>query len=351
MVDEIGEHMNSLIIWAWHRILPEGGKGTVTPKVFAAQLAFLRQQGYVFIDTAELSEVLRHGIPSDRRLAMLTFDDGWADNLIWATPILQQFGAKAVMAVNTALVNPERKMPLDAEHYPRIPFKIALEKGVYGHSLDSFLTWNELAELQRSGIWDLQAHGNSHFGCYQTMWPVRGFYPDCNHWTMEYALDQPPFPGAPRCEFVSTLAAPRTRPQATFLHRMRQAGSNGERRRICRRTSGALDCLENEDQFVARIHADLEACRKQFEEHLGIIPRSLFWPWGHHSEVGRRVALDCGFELLLTMNKDVVRFGSNPTMLPRIAAPLTAHGLQREHFVFSHPVLKTVRDWWARRST
>ncbi len=341
--------MDSLIIWTWHRVLPEAAPGAVSQSEFAAQLAFLRQRQYSFIDTGELREILSRGFPRGRRLAMLTFDDGWADNLLWATPVLREYNARAVMAVNTVLVNPGREYPLEPKNFKVISSKQALELAAYGRAYDSFLTWDELAELRDSGVWDLQSHGNSHFGCYRKVFPVRGFYPEKQHWTMEYALGCPPFPGAPRAEFSSILASPRTRPKNEFLELLRRATGDSERFNICRDFAEPLEMLESEEEFHARLRGDLSTCRDLLHDKLGIDSRAMFWPWGHYSPAGREAAKACGYDLMLTMDKGVVRSGTPVDILPRIAAPETAKDFRRKYRVFNNPLLKAFRDFFNRR--
>ncbi|MFI4914084.1 MAG: polysaccharide deacetylase family protein [Steroidobacterales bacterium] len=69
----------------------------VTPRQFTAQMTLLRRLG---IEGVSLSEGLRRLRSGDRRACVaLTFDDGYADNLLHAAPVLRRFGFGATCFV------------------------------------------------------------------------------------------------------------------------------------------------------------------------------------------------------------------------------------------------------------
>jgi peptidoglycan/xylan/chitin deacetylase (PgdA/CDA1 family) len=81
-----------------HRAGAKFNKLRVTPQAFARQIEWLAAQGYVFLTMAELRIHWQAGtLP--RNSVALTFDDGYADNLLNALPVLQQHNAKATIYV------------------------------------------------------------------------------------------------------------------------------------------------------------------------------------------------------------------------------------------------------------
>lgn len=68
----------------------------VTPAAFEQQVAWLNQQGFHFVTMHELYE--GWGTLPEKTVA-ITFDDGYADNLLNALPVLQKYHAKATIYV------------------------------------------------------------------------------------------------------------------------------------------------------------------------------------------------------------------------------------------------------------
>src|SRR5690606_6268251 len=71
----------------------------VTPERFAEQLEILTRH-YRVVSLHELNRTLRAG-RSLRRMVALTFDDGYADNLYNAKPLLERFDCPATVFVTT----------------------------------------------------------------------------------------------------------------------------------------------------------------------------------------------------------------------------------------------------------
>ncbi len=68
----------------------------VTPAHFEAQVRWLRKHGFTFFTLSELWSQ-RQQLPA--RAVAITFDDGYADNLHQALPILERYDAKATIYV------------------------------------------------------------------------------------------------------------------------------------------------------------------------------------------------------------------------------------------------------------
>jgi peptidoglycan/xylan/chitin deacetylase (PgdA/CDA1 family) len=94
-------------IFALHSIVDDTGRyPDQTLRCPARKLAFvlrwLRRRGVEFVTLDAAIERLRS--PSGRRFAVFTFDDGFADNLTRALPIMQQFAAPFTVFVTTGMV-------------------------------------------------------------------------------------------------------------------------------------------------------------------------------------------------------------------------------------------------------
>src|SRR3712207_6612027 len=77
----------------------------VTPSHFAEHLKILRQQACP-IRLQQLSQALSDGKLPDRSV-VVTFDDGYADNLYNAKPLLERYGIPATVFLTTGYIGAE----------------------------------------------------------------------------------------------------------------------------------------------------------------------------------------------------------------------------------------------------
>ncbi|MFZ2656129.1 MAG: polysaccharide deacetylase family protein [Victivallales bacterium] len=336
----------NILIWTYHRVLPAASSAAVSADEFERQIAYLAESGYKAIGPAELELFFNGRLPRYDKYTMITFDDGWADNLIWATPILKRYSAKAVLALNTGLMNKEGRSIRKDGNYEIIDSKKALEESVYGKGSRAFLNWNEILDMKNSGVWEFQAHGNSHFGCYSKFDKIKGFFPEKPHWTMEYALGEPPFPGAPKVSFRSTLAGKRTVMSGDLKDSLKKASGDSERTRLCQAHPAPVKVLETDEEFEMRVEADLSECKKTLLETLGVETSSLFWPWGQSSEASVRIAKKCGFKMLFTMEKDIVTRKTSPDHIPRIAAPANFADFKKQLTIYSNSIFRKIKKFF-----
>ena len=71
---------------------------------FAAQLGWLRDNGYHTISVAELEAFLYEGAVLPEHPIMLTFDDGYMSNYVYAAPLLREYGFTAVIFTITSQI-------------------------------------------------------------------------------------------------------------------------------------------------------------------------------------------------------------------------------------------------------
>jgi peptidoglycan/xylan/chitin deacetylase (PgdA/CDA1 family) len=118
------------LILAYHRVaaVPWDPAGLcVSPEHFAEHLAVLCER-FAPMSLAELLADLERGTLR-RRSVVVTFDDGYADNLLQAKPMLGRFGVPATVFVTTAPLDEERELWWDEleralEHAPLPPRRL-----------------------------------------------------------------------------------------------------------------------------------------------------------------------------------------------------------------------------------
>jgi peptidoglycan/xylan/chitin deacetylase (PgdA/CDA1 family) len=115
---------------------------------FDDQMRQLRTLGYTVVD---LDAVIAHyvdGAPLPTGAVLITFDDGYRDNLLNAAPVLQEHGYAAVQFVPIAYVGDSAPLPHE-KHLRAL--------GVLNPTVD----WDEIRELERYRV-RVESHGISH---------------------------------------------------------------------------------------------------------------------------------------------------------------------------------------------
>jgi peptidoglycan/xylan/chitin deacetylase (PgdA/CDA1 family) len=115
---------------------------SVRPATFAAQLRYLRQHGFSGLTFGELCRRRRSGRPLPAHPIVLTFDDGYADLIEEALPILIEQGFPATVFVTTGWLRDAARCAA-------------------GTPPGRMLAWSQVAELSSAGV-EIGAHSHSH---------------------------------------------------------------------------------------------------------------------------------------------------------------------------------------------
>ena len=70
---------------------------TVRPEEFEEQLKHLARANYRSVTLSEFHSLLAEGKPIAPNAILITFDDGYEDNLLWAAPLLKKYGFSGVI--------------------------------------------------------------------------------------------------------------------------------------------------------------------------------------------------------------------------------------------------------------
>ena len=125
---------NAVMALAYHGIgSASDGEGgfVVSTKRFGEHLATLKAGGMQVVTAAEVAAAFAGGPALPANAVMLSFDDGRADAMMFADPLLKQAGMAATMFVIAGA---------------------ASEPGIY------YASWDKIESYARSGRWDIQSH-------------------------------------------------------------------------------------------------------------------------------------------------------------------------------------------------
>src|ERR671931_1077169 len=144
-----GNGSRSLRVLMYHKIndLP-GNPLTMPVSLFDEQLDMLGRLGYTVVDLQAVLDYYVAGRPLPPRAVLITFDDGYHDNLENAARVLRKYGHPAVLFIPIGYLDDRQPLP----HEERLA-----AQGIFNRTID----WDEVAELDRQGI-RIESHGISH---------------------------------------------------------------------------------------------------------------------------------------------------------------------------------------------
>jgi peptidoglycan/xylan/chitin deacetylase (PgdA/CDA1 family) len=122
---------------------------TVPTLVFAQQMTLLGDLGYTPVSLDAVRDHYLASAPLPERAVLITFDDGYLDNLENAAPILVDRGYPAVIFAPVGYLDPGAR-PLPHE-------ESLFRAGIRNPTL----TWSQLADLEAGGI-RIESHGIGH---------------------------------------------------------------------------------------------------------------------------------------------------------------------------------------------
>ncbi|MDX6514119.1 MAG: hypothetical protein QOE36_3623 [Gaiellaceae bacterium] len=139
----------SLVVLMYHKVndLPENPL-SIPISLFDDQMAQLAELGFSVVGLDAVLDHYAGSAPLPHRSVLITFDDGYRDNLVNALPVLESHGYPAVLFVPIGYLDTRRPLPHE-------------ERLAIGGLVNSTLDWSELDELEAGGI-RVESHGISH---------------------------------------------------------------------------------------------------------------------------------------------------------------------------------------------
>lgn len=109
----------------------------VTTKKFEAQMSYLKEAGYTTITLDDLYNHYTNDTPLPKKPIVITFDDGYEDNYLYAYPILKKNKQKATIFLVTE----------------------SMDKYI---GTSQRLFWDEIRTMKKEGLIDFQSHTANH---------------------------------------------------------------------------------------------------------------------------------------------------------------------------------------------
>src|SRR5204863_2918088 len=126
-------YSGGVAVLVYHGVGSKGDESafSITPEQLGSQLAYLRAAGVQVVTARQVADAFRQHQSLSPRAVMLTFDDGRAEAMLWADPLLADAGLRATMFVIT---------------------QAAGSRGIF------YAGWDQLKHYSASGRWDLESH-------------------------------------------------------------------------------------------------------------------------------------------------------------------------------------------------
>lgn len=91
----------SLPILMYHSLQKDSkaqGTYVISPDDFERDMKYLKNNGYTSVTFKELIDFVKNGTPLPPKPIMITFDDGYYNNILYGSPILKKYGYTAVIS-------------------------------------------------------------------------------------------------------------------------------------------------------------------------------------------------------------------------------------------------------------
>ena len=310
------------VVFFLHRVYPEGGRDDISLKNFVRALKLIKTR-FKLVPLHALFEE-KDTVPR----AAITFDDGYADNFVYAYPVLKELGIPAHIFITSGRILEsgrrktlsdyrEGKVAFNELFKPKSMFDAHVEFIRNGKS-EEFLSWEELDSMR--DVFTFGAHGKFHFS-HPVSSEVVDFYDGSNfHWSMLlYAAE--PFVGLPLFKTRSSLSGRGFIPGPELIAFCRDFPKEGNWKENLLNELKNFDSpgrFESEEEAKERIGRELRESKEEIENRLGVKVDTFAWPFGHYSEFSKSIASEL-FPFIFTIKKGLVSEESDRKELPRVS--------------------------------
>jgi len=210
----------------------------ISTRNLASQFDWLRAHGYHVISMQQLIDARQGRGTLPKNAVLLTFDDGLRSAYTKVFPLLRAYQYHAVVAVVGAWTD--------------LPANASVSYGPRPFTRDDFATWDQLREMQDSGLVEIASHTyDLHDGIVAN----------------------------PQGNLIPAVLAHAWDPKTQRY--------------------------ETDDEYVARIRTDLTRNSQEIQEKLGRAPRAIMWPYGAYTQASDQIAESLGMQSTFTLGLPV----------------------------------------------
>jgi len=315
---------------------------------FESHLRALRWAKYTAISLQHLYGYMANGQEIPSRSVVLTFDDGYLDNWVYAYPLIKKYRMHGTIFVNPDFVDPVES--------PRPNLEDVWKGHISSKDLPTsgFLSWREMREMEKSGCIDIQSHGMTHTWYFSSPeiidyhhpgdsypWLAWNAHPERKYmWMSEDQQNLIPL-GTPVYRHEKSLETRRYFPNEvidqviadylssqgneTFFKRSNWREQLDRLVEPYREANGERGRFETDEEFRARVNYELSESKHLIEIQLNKKVDFLCWPGGGYNDISVEISKEIGYlaSTISPQQRSVKnnRYGEEPSRWSRISPP------------------------------
>ena len=353
---------SSLPILLYHGVNPRKDSINVSPERFEQHLKALQAAGYRGVGMEEAASYFLEGRALPAKSVLITFDDGYLDNWLFAYPLLKKYGHKATIFVVAGAVENGPSRPnledvwsgkINESGLTSLDTPCPPEKSGPVPKKNRYLNWEEARTMERDGWVHVAAHSFQH----TTVFSGPEFSGYFNPEALANNLDRLPMSvplGFPRFSSAPALSAPAFLPSQTvfdlvgrhvpqepeaatayFLSPDSRAPLEAAFNALPPQERGEM---ESRDAFRDRVRGEVDHCKALIQTELDRPEIAFCWPWGQYSATALTQAQESGYRLFFATSCGANLPGKHPEHIHRFKVrDCSAAWLLRRVALYSRP--------------
>jgi poly-beta-1,6-N-acetyl-D-glucosamine N-deacetylase len=274
-------------------------KSNTHPDELEQYFSYLKSNNYNTHTLAEIDALFaaQHKIP--KKSVLLTFDDGYADNYTIVFPLLKKYNLKAVFFVNTLFIKDTAdRSEISYEHSDTVNTNL-IQK--YFNQQDprseQYITWAEMAEMEASGLVDIQCHSHRHGMVFSTSVFKNVIRENDFVSAGDYFVHNgKPIVGAPLFKMRGELSNVGLKIDVQGLELFKKQFNETEAQVISKKKRKAIYTdfftadfvgkhiqAYSQAEFKSRVDADISTNKSLIDAHLNKDVKAFAWPYGHNT--------------------------------------------------------------------
>ncbi len=291
---------------------------SIAPDLFEKQIVFLKKF-YSFITIKEYYQARKTGKNNKRNPILLTIDDGFLDNWLYAFPILKKHEIPATIFISPEMVD-----------------KREIVRTISSNVSDNFgyMSWDEMRIMESSGLVDFQSHTMSHtkYSCSDKLvsfhhpnadclYPVGNLFPDRKPYHIADKDFEKLLPyGFPFFEEKSSVISRKIKINPEFIEECLKRFENYDFHHynyalafehimpIYKRykdSDALITNCESEEEYKKRVFYEVVESKRIIEAQLNKEVEFLCWPHGDNNDLSHEIAINNGYKATTIGKADI----------------------------------------------